>query len=146
MKKLLFILMSLAVIACQPKEEGPLVKEALSVQNNARALHREMSDEVAQMLQAVEDSMLVVRKLNDAEEMRSLKAKFADLESLNRKLKEWREHLIEIPGHCLHEDGEHHHHGNEHTDLTDQDILDVQNELFKQLKGLEKQFISTKGN
>ncbi|MDG1158867.1 MAG: hypothetical protein P8N19_05195 [Flavobacteriales bacterium] len=146
MKRLLFILMSVALIACQSKEESPLVKEALAVQDSARALHRQMSDEVLAMQQSLNDTMLLVRKLNDAEEMRSLKAQYADLESLNRKLKEWRENLIEIPGHCLHEDGEHHHHGNEHTDLTDQDILDVQNELFRQLQGLEKQFNTTKGN
>ncbi|MDP4586978.1 MAG: hypothetical protein NWQ53_12230 [Flavobacteriales bacterium] len=146
MKRLLFILMSVAFIACQPKEESPLVKEALAVQDSARALHRQMSDEVLAMQQSLDDTMLLVRKLNDAEEMRMLRAQYADLESLNRKLKEWRENLIEIPGHCLHEDGEHHHHGNEHTDLTDQDILDVQNELFRQLQGLEKQFNTTKGN
>lgn len=146
MKQLLFILLSLVFIACGPKEESPLIKEALTVQDSARELHRAMSEEVSNKLKALDDTMILVRKQNDADEMRRLRATFADYESLNRKLNEWRENLIEIPGHCLHEDGEHHHHANEHTDLTDQDILDVQNELYRQLKGLEKQLNTTKGN
>jgi hypothetical protein len=144
MKKAVFFFCLIAFAACTPKGEGPLVKEALAIQDSARALHSSMSMEVSNKLAEIEMKMNEGRQDSAMDQLRVLKSQFLDYENLNRKLVDWRSSLIEIPGHCLHEEGEAHDHSHDHNDLTDQDILDVQTELYKQLKGLEKQLNATK--
>jgi hypothetical protein len=127
MKKLILsALVAIALVSCEEKKDSVQITEAISIHQNMKAVHSELNG----MLESGDSSTLVA--LANAGNI---------INGLQSELSDWDTELVEIPGHCFHEEGEAHEH--DHAEearlakLSDQEILDIQKELDVKLKEIE---------
>ncbi len=112
--------------ACGPAPEDKTLTEAGKVHDEAIAISKEVSNAL-EVFEDLPDSVLEMQ----GPQIEALKQEFAD----------WKELVVEVPGH-EHEEHDHdhdhdHHHGpNELEGLPSDQILEIQQELKKQIEAL----------
>lgn len=142
MKRLILsALVAIALVACQQKEDSAEIKEAVGIHQNMKAVHVELNGMLDVQYKRYEAFVEMVKESGDSGTMVALANAGSVIQSLQSELKAWDNELVEIPGHCFHEEGEAHEH--DHAEearlakLSDQEILDIQKELDAKLKEIE---------
>lgn len=129
------------LLACHDHEESPTLKEAVEVHKNIRQLCGDLEDGIDQQMTAIEAQLNDASGQADSIAAVQLAKVNAELVDLQGELKSWKDDLVEVPGHCFHEEGEpHEHHDQAHLKgLSDAEILEIQKELEAELNVLSEQ-------
>ncbi len=114
------------MMACSHDAHHELLVEAAAIHESSV----EISERVEQELGRVQDKLQKRSEELPGTLMDSVKV-------LNQQLLEWKENLMEVPGH-EHEEHEHSHDHDPLPDLTPEMVLDIQQELNKQIVELSK--------
>lgn len=122
----IFTLCLLFLYACGPAPEDKTLTEAGKVHDEALAISKEVSTAL-EAFNNLPDSVL---------EMQS-----AQIEGLKQEFADWKELLVEVPGHehAEHDhdhDYDHNHGPNELEGLPSEQILEIQQELKNQIEAL----------
>ena len=127
--------------ACNTHEDSPTINEAIEVHKNMRTLYFDLETIAEAKKEELKGSMNQAKENADAATAAELSKLNSQLQNLHQELAAWKENLVEVPGHCFHAEGEpHEHHDHPHLkDLSDEEILELQKELKKQLEEIESQ-------
>ncbi|MEO0403903.1 MAG: hypothetical protein AAF193_03435 [Bacteroidota bacterium] len=136
----LFVFLAIAMCSCHSHEDSPTIKEAVEVHKNMRALYSDLESIAIAKKEEVKGHLKEAEMNADTLSAEKLASLNAELEKLHQDLATWKENLVEVPGHCFHEEGEpHEHHHHAHLEgLTDEEMLKLQQELEQQLKDIEQ--------
>ena len=111
MKRLILsALVAIALVACQQKEDSAEIKEAVGIHQNMKAVHVELNGMLDVQYKRYEAFVEMVKESGDSGTMVALANAGSVIQSLQSELKAWDNELVEIPGHCFHEEGEAHEH------------------------------------
>jgi hypothetical protein len=142
MKKLILsALVAIALVSCEEKKDSVQITEAISIHQNMKAVHSELNGMLDVQYQRYEAFVEMVSESGDSSTLVALANAGNIINGLQSELSDWDTELVEIPGHCFHEEGEAHEH--DHAEearlakLSDQEILDIQKELDVKLKEIE---------
>lgn len=133
-------LFAFAMAACHTQEESPTIQEALEVHKSIRTLYQDLEDIADAKKEELKTAMKQAKQNADTAAAEQLMSFNKQLNGIHKDLADWKENLVEVPGHCFHAEGEaHEHHEQPHLkDLSDAEILELQKELEAQLKELEE--------
>ncbi|NQX91749.1 MAG: hypothetical protein HRT74_06425 [Flavobacteriales bacterium] len=136
----LFGFLAIAMCSCHSHEDSPTIKEAVEVHKNMRTLYSDLEAIAIAKKEEVKGHIKEAEMNADTLSAEKLAALNSQLEVLHKELNDWKDGLVEVPGHCFHEEGEaHEHHHHAHLEgLSDQEMLQLQQELEKELKEIEK--------
>ena len=134
------------LLACHNHEESPALKEAVEIHKNIRQLCGDLEDGIDQQMTVIEAQLNDASVKADSITAVQLAKVNAELVDLRGGLKNWKDDLVEVPGHCFHEEGEpHEHHDQAHLNgLSDAEILEIQKELEAELNVLSEQLNNIK--
>ncbi|MGB0423120.1 MAG: hypothetical protein ACPGED_02300 [Flavobacteriales bacterium] len=129
------------LVSCHDHEESPTLKQAVEVHKNIRQLCGDLEEGLDQQMNEIEKKMSDTSAQADSLTAVQLAKMNSELENLHGDLQTWKDNLVEVPGHCFHEEGEpHEHHDQAHLKgLSDEEILEIQQELETQLKAISDQ-------
>ena len=116
MKRYLTLFALACLMSCAGEKENAVLKEAHEVQEKTIKLLSDLGEAVSSQPEAMQDS-------------------------LKELIHEMEESLFEIPGYHLHlpgHEGHDHSHDHDQVNLSDEDILKVQKELYQQAQAIQK--------
>jgi len=134
MKKILFLVVSIAVMACSSKtpKDNPVLVEANQVHLEAEAIQEKIEPEIEKIDSL--KNLLAVKKTAHADLLVN------DLSKLKTDFEDWEKNFFAVPGfEHKHEEGhEHNHH--DHTsapELPADKMLEVQKEIKANIESIE---------
>lgn len=152
MKKIfaLFVVAA-AFIACgestenkQPKEKSETIKEAEAYHEKVIKLHNEVLSTLHSSIEGHEKRIEMYGDDPERKEIvEGLAKRLAKLEALHDEVHEWEHNIVEIPGHAHSHDHDHDHghdHKHDHAQdrvlegLSDEEHLEIQKELYEQIR------------
>lgn len=151
MKKIFALLMvATAFMACGEQTAKEQPKEKSEVIIEAEATHEKMLQVKGEVLQKLHDTIeghekrieMYASDPERADFVQELTERLAKLEALHDEIHEWEHNIVEIPGHAhTHDHDDHgHDHNHDHAQdrvlegLSDQEHLDIQRELYNQIR------------
>lgn len=135
-----------SLLACHDHEESATIKEAVEVHKNIRLLCGDLEKGIDEQMKTIELQLNQGAEQADSLTAVQLAKVNTELNKLHEDLADWKTNLVEVPGHCFHAEGEpHEHHDQAHLKgLSDQEILEIQNELEQELKAIANQLDTIK--
>jgi hypothetical protein len=136
------VILLVGVLACHNHDDSPEIKQAKAVHEGMILLHAQLDSIIDLKTVACNQLMASAESQNDSLRLDQLQGMYTGLVSLHDQLAQWKEGLVEVPGHDhTHADGEHHHHDRESEavmkDLSDAEVLEIQQQLEANLKEIE---------
>lgn len=138
---LLSVVVIITLVACHNHEDSATMKEAKKVHEGMIKLQDQMEETIGAKTLQIQDQLNVKLAEGDSLAAEQLQGLRNQIDRWNNVLHQWEEDMVEIPGHAhTHAEGEEHDHSSHAgtlEGLSDEEILDIQNELAKKLDSIQ---------
>lgn len=138
---LLSVIAIFTLVACHNHEDSATMKEAKKVHEGMIKLQAQMEETIGAKTSQIQDQLDAKLAEGDSLAAEQLQGLRNQIDSWHNALHQWEEEMVEIPGHAhTHADGEEHDHSSHAgtlEGLSDEEILEIQNELAKKLDSIK---------